>query len=359
MTPHALRTVSNLLRGKLTYVHAGVTHRCNLRCPMCGVYKRAGELPEAPPERWREIARVLADLGATTISLGGGEPYVRQDLPEIVAAFADHGFRVRTLTNGVAVDEATLRRCVGAGLGDMSFSLDSLRPEVQAQFDGQPGGLEKRLANLAMIARVLPARVPLLINTVVTPHNLDDLPRLSQFAFDLGHQISFIPVHLADEPGDAFFGDERSLEFSADLHRRLRELIGRLVADKRAHGHIVNSRAFLNRIPDYLIENRANWRCLAGRTYLSLRPDGKASICHHYETSGAIEVEDIAREWTDETVRAQRAACPGCLRPCWTEVALLATDPTAMWDQAVLRLSNHRRRVADEGDIRRLAGLDA
>jgi MoaA/NifB/PqqE/SkfB family radical SAM enzyme len=356
--PHPVRTAANLLRGKLTYVHAGVTHRCNLKCSMCGIYKRAGQLEEATPARWREIAKVLADRGATTVSLGGGEPFLRTDLAEVIAAFADNGFRVRALTNGVAVTETRLRECVAAGLADLSFSLDSLRPEVQRNFDGLDGGLEKRIANLAMISRVLPPRVVVLINTVISASNLDDLEGISDLAYRLGHLVSFIPVHLADEPDNDFFGRDEAMRFPAQQAARVRTLIAGLLTDKARRRHVANSREFLREIPQFLIEDRTSWICTAGRTYLSLRPDGRASICHHYETLDAIEVEQIDREWTPESLRRDIAACPGCLRPCWAEVALLATDAGAMWDQAVVQLRPRPARpVVDEAEVRRLVGL--
>ncbi|MDP8224484.1 MAG: radical SAM protein [Candidatus Lernaella stagnicola] len=359
MTPRVIRTAVNLLRRNLTYVHAGITHRCNLRCGMCGVYKRAGELEEATPERWREIARLLAERGATTISLGGGEPFVREDVAEVVAAFADHGFRVRVLTNGVAVNEAKVRACLAAGMADLSFSLDSLDAAVQEEFDGLPGGLDKRLANLAMLTQTLPHTAGWLINTIVSAKNLADLPRISDLAYNLGAQVSFIPVHLADVEGDAFFGSDASHAFPPEQADALRAFVNEAVADKKRRGHVANSRAFLAEIPGYLLEGRTTWRCLAGRAYLSLRPDGKASLCHHFETIDAVEVEQIAARWTEEFIRRETASCPDCLRPCWAEVALLAVDPGAMWDQVRLQTAgmSRRRSPRSEADIRRLAGL--
>jgi len=358
MAAHAVRTLRSLWGGRLTYVHAGITHRCNLRCSMCGVYKRAGQLPEAPPERWREAAKVLADLGATTVSLGGGEPFLRHDLAQIVAAFADRGFRVRVLTNGVAIAEEPLRACLDAGLADLSFSLDTLDQKLQERFDGLPGGLSRRLANLAMLSHVLPARHGVLLNTVINDRNLHDLPRLSDLAYRLGHFISFIPVHLREGEGDDFFGADPTLRIAGDRETELRRLIAELIADKRRRRHIANSRAFLAAIPDFMLRGRTDWTCRAGRTYLSLRPDTKASICHHYETSDAIEVERVAAEWTDEKVRGQIAACPDCLRPCWTEVALLTRCPGAIWDQTRLQLGGaHPRPRLSESEIRKLAGL--
>jgi len=356
MVGHYARTAGNLLRGRLTYVHAGVTHRCNLRCTMCRLWTRAGKLPEAPPERWREVARILAARGATTVSLGGGEPFCRQDLPDIVAAFADANFRVRVLTNGVAPDRDKLRACLQAGMADLSFSLDTLNPELQARLDGLPGGLLKRQENMKRLMAEEFRPLNVLINTVITAYNLDELPRVADLAYDSGFMISFIPVHLDDSGSHDFFGDDLKLGFGPNDAGRLREVVRRLSADKQRRGHIINSRRFLQAIPAFLLEGRAVWPCKAGAVYLSLRPDAKASICHHYETSEAIEVEQIDKQWTARVREKMIADCPGCLRPCWTEVSFLTTSPGAMWDQVHSLTRRRPRRATDPSADKASAG---
>lgn len=356
MPRHAARTAAHLLTRKLTYVHAGVTHRCNLRCTMCRIWTRAGDLPEAPPERWREVARLLAAKGATTVSLGGGEPFCRPDLPQIVAAFAENGFRVRVLTNGVMINQTALEKCLAAGLSDLSFSLDSTDVALQEKLDGMPGGLDNRLRNLAMLTEVMPREKSVLINTVITAANLAMLSVLSDLAYRLGFMISYIPVHLDPAGEHDFFGADQSLKPSAELAPRIKDTIRNLLQDKKRRGHIANSRAFLAAIPEFLQSGKSAWACHAGSLYLSLRPDAKASVCHDYETADAVEVEQIDAHWTEEYLKHARQNCLRCLRPCWTEVSLLATEPSAMWDQARLQLHqrlSQRHKMSFE-QIRRL-----
>jgi len=360
MLPHALRTAYGLLSKRLTYVHAGVTHRCNLRCTMCRIWTRAGDLPEASPDRWREVARLLANRGATTVSLGGGEPFCRTDLPEIVAAFADNGFRVRALTNGVMVNQKALRTCIDAGLADLSFSLDTLDAELQERLDGMPGGLAKRLDNLAMISQTLPDRVTVQLNTVVNAFNLEHLTPIADLAASLGFSVSYIPVHLDPSGGNDFFGCDDELKLPDEAADKLRAAVDHMLDDKRRRGHIANSRSFLAMIPDFLLEGKTDWLCEAGLLYLSLRPDAKASVCHHYETTDAIEVEDLETVWTKDKLKQAIASCPGCLRPCWTEVALLAQLFGPLKDQLQLQrtLRRTKRRPVDAAQIRRLAKVE-
>jgi len=60
------------------------------------------------------------------LTLGGGEPFVRHDLPDLIGAFKDAGNDVRVLTNGIGIDDARIDAAIAAGLRHVSISLDTL-----------------------------------------------------------------------------------------------------------------------------------------------------------------------------------------------------------------------------------------
>jgi hypothetical protein len=76
-----------------------LTARCPLRCRFCSVAKTP--VPELPARTWR---RVLSDLARfrpiALISLEGGEPLARRDLPEVLAASLEHAAQVKLVTSG-------------------------------------------------------------------------------------------------------------------------------------------------------------------------------------------------------------------------------------------------------------------
>ena len=63
-----------------------VTGRCNLHCPFC--FAEGGEVLDHEPsvEELSHVFHTLVEKKLTFIQLSGGEPTVRDDLPEIVAA---------------------------------------------------------------------------------------------------------------------------------------------------------------------------------------------------------------------------------------------------------------------------------
>ena len=59
-----------------------LTYRCNSRCTMCDIWKMENS-PELPVLEFAKLPSSLRD-----INLSGGEPFLRQDLAEIVAVVA-------------------------------------------------------------------------------------------------------------------------------------------------------------------------------------------------------------------------------------------------------------------------------
>jgi cyclic pyranopterin phosphate synthase len=115
-----------------------VTDRCNFRCTYCMPKSTFGQhhqfLPKAALLSFEEIerlARVFASLGVRKIRLTGGEPLLRKDLEQLVAALArlrtaqGEGLDLALTTNGsMLARKAALLRA--AGLQRLTVSLDAL-----------------------------------------------------------------------------------------------------------------------------------------------------------------------------------------------------------------------------------------
>ncbi len=353
LSPYLKFARSLAMRDRPSYVHFAVTSRCNLRCRSCVIWQRGRTQRELDVAEIDEMAGVLARLGCAQVSLGGGEPAMREDLPEIVRCFLRRDIRVRALTNGVAMTPSVARRLVGTGLREVSFSLDSLDPDVQDDMDAGLGNLERRIDNLMALADILPRRgtIPIL-NTVVTHHNFRELPRLLDLAERLGFYSSFIPIHLAEDQHKThrFYGDAPDLALDPAEMEELRAVYAELIARKRRRGHVINSTSFLERSPDYLLHGRATWPCRAGEQFLSVSPDGRISACHAFEESWSFPYREFERVFHEPGFRARLAdrvaGCEGCFRPCWAEVAFMLHEPRSLLEmvriQAQSRLPRPR-----------------
>src|SRR3989442_1157515 len=156
-------------------LRVSVTDRCNLRCRYCMPEQDYVWLPKQSILTFEEITRlvgVFASLGAHKVRLTGGEPLLRHDLPALTQMLvAIPGVRDLALTtNGLllAKHAAELRR---AGLGRVTVSLDTLRPERMLSF-------AKSARHADVLAGIAAAGAAgfdkLKINSVVVPGFNDD-----------------------------------------------------------------------------------------------------------------------------------------------------------------------------------------
>ena len=86
--------------------------------------------PDRYPQRsrtdnteWQSVISVAAELGVLQVGFSGGEPLVRQDLPELIEAARGAGLYTNLITSGVGLDENRAAALRGAGLiGAIKFS---------------------------------------------------------------------------------------------------------------------------------------------------------------------------------------------------------------------------------------------
>ncbi len=110
-----------------------VTSRCNLKCAFCFADSgaAAGHDPDLLQIRvWYES--LLADGYMCNIQLSGGEPTLRDDLPDIVALGRSIGFRfIQVNTNGLrlAADPSYVERLKDAGLSSVFLQFDGTENE--------------------------------------------------------------------------------------------------------------------------------------------------------------------------------------------------------------------------------------
>ena len=92
-----------LTRKVPVYAHFGITHRCNLTCKMCGIWRYGNKKEELSLDEIREVAARMRRLGVVQCSIGGGEPFAHEQVEEAAKFFVDEGMNLRLLTNAIGV----------------------------------------------------------------------------------------------------------------------------------------------------------------------------------------------------------------------------------------------------------------
>ncbi len=91
-----------------------VTDRCNVRCDGCFFYASLHTEQRARREDTATMMRILDALkreGVPIVSYVGGEPFMREDLPEILYAGKARGFSQSVVTNGMIDAPRILEAC--------------------------------------------------------------------------------------------------------------------------------------------------------------------------------------------------------------------------------------------------------
>lgn len=178
-------------------VQIEVTARCNLGCPYC--FAGAGKDKKEPSletiKGWLE--QIMAFSGPCNIQLSGGEPTLRDDLPEIIRAGRARGFHFFQLnTNGLrlATDPGFVRELQAAGLSTVFLQFDGTEDDIYIKLRGRPlFAVKKRAlahcaeANLGVI--LVPTLVP-----GVNIHNIGTLIRFGLQNLPTVRGVHFQPV---------------------------------------------------------------------------------------------------------------------------------------------------------------------
>jgi len=110
------------------------TNRCNLHCPICFTYGDEGPVYEPSLDSIKRMYQVVLDTcGTYPVELCGGEPTVRDDLPQVIAAGKEMGFdHIQINTNGIrlAKDKEYLSRLKEAGATTIYLQFDGVTDEV-------------------------------------------------------------------------------------------------------------------------------------------------------------------------------------------------------------------------------------
>src|SRR5689334_13562158 len=127
-----LREIRMIGRGLASRDHAILVHiipmrRCNLSCTYCNEYDEVSK-PVAIDTMRQRLDRI-ADLGASIVTISGGEPLLHPDLDEIVAHIRHRRMLAGMITNGYLLTAERIKRLNRAGLDHLQISIDNVMPD--------------------------------------------------------------------------------------------------------------------------------------------------------------------------------------------------------------------------------------
>ncbi len=321
-----------------------VTWACNARCVMCDSWKkrRSDELDLPAIER---VYRQLPTMGI--VRLSGGEPFVREDFPEIVAV-AERTLRPAVLhitTNGFQtrrIVELCERRERRSRLV-LLVSIDAVG-DRHDQIRGVPRAWQRALETVSVLGprqRELGIRV-LVNQTVVDRSGADEHRRLWNRLARYGVSINVVVAYAESatySTGDGVVSPDGSLESFGRLDAGdIRELI-RAAEDHRAQlrwPERLARRYYLDGVRARLVDgtHEPNPPCAALGHHIRLLPNGDVPTCQfNSQVVGNLDAEPFQAIWHGAQRLLQRRWVRSC-RGCWAECEVL---PSALFSGDLLR----------------------
>ncbi len=160
-----------------------ITYRCNNDCSHC-YNARSREFSEISTRDWFQILDRLWEQGIPHVVFTGGEPTLRQDLPELIQHAEKNGQITGINTNGRRLsDRGYIDKLIESGLDHIQVTLESHIPEIHENLVNSKGAFNQTIKG---IENALNSPVYVMTNTTLLQNNSQCLEQTLYFLAELG-----------------------------------------------------------------------------------------------------------------------------------------------------------------------------
>jgi PqqA peptide cyclase len=162
---------------------AELTYRCPLACAYCSnPLNMADYVDELDTAEWRRVLAEAAELGVLQCHLSGGEPLLRRDLVEIVAAASELGLYTNLVTSALGLSRGRAEELRAAGLDHVQVSIQADEPAISDRIAGTPS-FHRKVEAMGVVKEL---GWPLTVNVVLHRQNIDRVADVLALAEEVG-----------------------------------------------------------------------------------------------------------------------------------------------------------------------------
>jgi len=209
LPPHLLQ----FSKDKRPVVVWNMTRRCNLKCVHC--YAHAKNIHfgnELSADQGKNLIDDLSGFGVPVLLFSGGEPLIREDLPELAEYAIKKGMRAVISSNGTLITKKMARKLKKIGLSYVGISLDGME-RINDRFRGVNGAFAMTMKG---IENSMEAGIKVGLRFTINRFNASEIPDL----FDLMEKMDIPRIcfyHLVYAGrGSKLVSDDLSLEETRD-----------------------------------------------------------------------------------------------------------------------------------------------
>ena len=308
-----------------------VTQRCNARCTMCNLKEILNKKEKQEPTL-DDIEKLLFGLKATkpSITLFGGEPFVRKDIVDIVKLVKKHGFSCGMFTNGILLNKDSVLRLSELSMDFIVFSIQGIG-ETHDKIVGIKGAYSQLINNMDLFIKHR-KHTKIIVHIMISEDNLDDLVRLARVCrskgVDLvrfGHPTFFTSSDIEKNrelTKKLFPGEEISeMSYAYNPEGKTEEYYNTVKKLKREFGSKIIF------VPDLSLPEVKNWysgdfktkaKCLFLWRGLFIYPNGDVYPCESLRyPMGNVYKQDFKDIWnSDKYAKLRRIIKKGLLPAC-------------------------------------------
>lgn len=287
-----------------------VTYRCPMRCKMCNIWDNPTKKSE---EFSPELLNKLPDR-LNSVNITGGEPFVREDIEEIVKILLTKTKRIVFSTSGFFSDRiiemAKKYPTVGyrISIEGLSCKNDELR--------GRQGGFDRGLRTLLELKRMGIKDIG--FGITVSNNNSEDMLNLYELNKNLGMEFATASFHNSFY----FHKFDNQVTNKDEVCANFDELIQRLMKENNPKSWF---RAFFNLgLINYIHGGRRMLPCEAGSENFFIDPFGNVLPCNGmeescwFDTMGNLhDVNDFMELWNSLKAKEVREKVANCPKSCW------------------------------------------
>ncbi len=282
-----------------------VTYRCNARCSMCNRYK----CPSRPDEEISiETIKKLPDMYFTNIT--GGEPFIREDLKDIVRELYKKSQRIVISTNGFFTDRIVdlCKEFPQVGIRISIEGLEETNNKIRGLEDGYKRGYKTLETLVAMGMKDVG------FGMTVQDSNAQDLVPLYNISNELGMEFATASLH-----NSFYFVEAKNI-----IHDRLsvaqnfENLINKLLKSSSPKKWF---RAYFNHgLINYIFGQKRLLPCDMSFDTFFIDPYGDVMPCNgtkDKEVMGNLNEQTWEELWNSAQANKVRAKVRCCERNCW------------------------------------------
>ena len=282
-----------------------VTYRCNAKCTMCNRYK----VPSKPEEEISlETVKKLPEMYFTNIT--GGEPFIRDDLKDIVRELYKKSDRIVISTNGFFTDKIVdlCKEFPQIGIRISIEGLEQTNNEIRGLEDGYNRGYTtlKKLVDMGM--------QDVGFGMTVQDRNAADLVLLYNISDELGMEFATASLHNSFY----FVESHNIIKDRLMVAQNFEDLINRLLESNSPKKWF---RAYFNHgLINYIFSQKRLLPCDMSFDTFFIDPYGDVMPCNgtkEKQVMGNLNEQSWDELWNSEQAEKVRKFVRNCDRNCW------------------------------------------